>query len=297
MKSSALRHFCISRWLPLFILFWGKDAVLFAQEESLGQMINVNDTKLYVETAGEGDVVVFIHGLSLDTRMWDDQWVTFARNFKVIRYDVRGFGQSARARDAHNPVEDLKDLLDQLKLEKVSLVGLSMGGNIALRFAAQYPQRVKKLVAVDANFDGFKDYTPTLTATFDKVIGIATQRGWQGEALQTWLQSPLLKLYAANDNTRINLNLIVGDYHGDHFVSPRIMPQYGAPATAELLPSIQAPTLVVVGEKDEESIRKAASQLASQIPNAQKKVIGGAGHLSNIDKPKVFNRLVINFLK
>nr|MCU0340353.1 alpha/beta hydrolase [Spirosomataceae bacterium] len=274
------------RLLTFCTLFLMGHCFSFAQEEALGQMMVVNDTQLYVETAGEGEPVVFIHGLSLDTRMWDEQWVAFARYFKVIRYDVRGFGQSARARDPHNPVDDLKALLDALKITKVSLVGLSMGGNIALRFAALYPDRVHKLVAVDANFDGFTGYTPELNALFGKVIGKASQRGWQGDALQTWLKSPLLRLYSADDLAIINLNLIVGDYHGDHFINTRIMPQYGTPPTADLLSKIKVSTLVVVGEKDEESIRKAATQLASQIPNVQKKIIGGAGHLSNIDKPK-----------
>ena len=260
-------------------------------------MAPLSGTQLYYETAGKGEVVVFIHGLALDNRMWDAQWMNFAKKYKVIRYDVRGFGQSDRAHDPHNPTEDLKALLDYLKIDKAHLVGLSMGGNIALNFAAKYPERVNKIVAVDANIDGFTNYTSELNGIFDKIIYLASHQGWHDEEQAVWLKSRLMRLYAADDRAIINLSEITADYNGDHFINPRINPDFGTPTTLELLPNIKAPTLVVIGEKDEESIHRIGLVLTEKVPYIQKIIIKGAGHLSNMDKPKVFNKIVMQFLK
>ena len=110
----------------------------------------INGTRLYFEIAGSGQPLVLIHGFTLDLRMWDDQFERLTREFQVIRYDMRGFGQSAPPtgeRYAH--ADDLRDLLDHLRVDKAHLVGLSKGGAIALDFTLAYPRRVNKLVLID----------------------------------------------------------------------------------------------------------------------------------------------------
>jgi 3-oxoadipate enol-lactonase len=284
------------RVLVFLILLSFSGSIIFAQIPSSG-MAPVNGTRLYYEMAGAGETVVFIHGMALDNRLWDSQWSSFSKKYKVIRYDVRGFGQSDRAHDPHNPTEDLKALLDYLKIDKAHLIGFSMGGNIALNFAANYPERVNKIVAVDADLDGFTNYTPELKGTFDKIIYLASHQGWHDEEQEVWLRSRLMRLYAADNRAIINLSEITADYHGDHFINPRINPNFGTPTTLELLPNIKASTLVIIGEKDEESIHRIGRVLTEKIPAAQKIIIKDAGHLSNLDKPKVFNKTVMQFLK
>lgn len=284
------------RVLVFLVLLSFLNTITFAQIP-FSSMAPLNGTQLYYETAGKGEVVVFIHGLALDTRLWDSQWASFAKKYKVMRYDVRGFGQSDRAHDPHNPTDDLKALLDYLKIDKVHLIGFSMGGNIALNFAAKYPERVNKIVAVDANIDGFTNYTPELNSMFDKIINLASHQGWHDEEQAVWLRSRLMRLYSADDRAIINLSEITADYNGDHFINPRINPEFGTPTTLELLPTIKAPTLVIVGEKDEESIQRIGQILIDKIPTTKKVTIKGAGHLSNMDKPKIFNKIVIQFLK
>jgi pimeloyl-ACP methyl ester carboxylesterase len=106
-----------------------------------------------------------------------------------------------------------------------------------------------------------------------------------------------MRLYSADDKAIINLSEITADYNGDHFINPRINPAFGTPTTLELLPNIKAPTLVIVGEKDEESIHRIGLVLTEKIPSTQKVIIKDAGHLSNMDKPKVFNKTVMQFLE
>lgn len=92
-------------------------------------LIRADDANLYYEATGAGDVVVLIHGFTLDTRMWDDQFLPFAERFRVIRYDLRGFGRSDTPTDKpYSHARDLKALFDQLEIEQAHLVGLSKGG-------------------------------------------------------------------------------------------------------------------------------------------------------------------------
>ena len=93
----------------------------------------VNDTRLYYELSGEGPTVVLIHGFSIDTRMWDDQMDLLTSHFQVLRYDMRGFGRSALPDErAYGPCVDLFELLAFLKIEKAGVIGLSLGGWVAL---------------------------------------------------------------------------------------------------------------------------------------------------------------------
>src|SRR6185436_13829592 len=87
----------------------------------------INGGRLYWEAAGEGEPLVFIHGFTLDTRMWDDQWDVFAARYRVIRYDVRGFGQSTVPDGPFSHQDDLRALMDYLGVDRFHLVGLSMG--------------------------------------------------------------------------------------------------------------------------------------------------------------------------
>lgn len=96
----------------------------------------VNGIRLYYEVAGSGRPLVLIHGMSLDTRMWDDQFEPLAQHYRVVRYDARGFGKSAlQTGRSYAHTDDLKALLEYLDIEHAFIVGLSMGGGIAIDFA------------------------------------------------------------------------------------------------------------------------------------------------------------------
>lgn len=116
-----------------------------------------NGTRLFYEVSGAGEPVVLIHGGQLDSRMWDTEFALLAREFRVLRYDVRGFGGSARP-EGHtfSNAEDLRALLDYVGFEKAHLVGLSLGGRIALDFAPLYPGRVLSLTLAGPGLAGFE---------------------------------------------------------------------------------------------------------------------------------------------
>src|SRR5690606_32430762 len=109
---------------------------------------DVNDGRLYFETAGEGDSIVFVHAGIADRRMWDAQFAAFAQDHLAVRYDMRGHGESSVPAGEYSHARDLYALLSLLGIERTILVGCSMGGEFSMDFAASYPHMIKGLVMV-----------------------------------------------------------------------------------------------------------------------------------------------------
>src|ERR1044072_506255 len=110
-----------------------------AQAPNGAGFAEVNGTRLYYEALGRGPAVVLVHGGLVDSRLWDDQMRPLAEHFRVVRYDLRGFGKSAAPTGQYWPTEDLRALLDFLKIEKDTVVGLSLGGILAAAFPFEHP--------------------------------------------------------------------------------------------------------------------------------------------------------------
>ena len=254
----------------------------------------VNGARLYYETAGSGDPVVFIHGFTLDSRMWDDQFLVFAERYRVIRYDARGFGKSSVATGPFSIRADLKALLDYLGVKHAHVVGLSMGGRYAADFTLESPQMVKSLTLIDSGISGaalpelFKELAPAVEAG---------KRGDVAEAKRIWLRHSLF--VPANEQPAVARRLaqIVGDYSGWHFVNGLGMHEQPLqPLAITRLTTIRAPTLVIVGSREIPEATALANKIAAEIPGAKKVVIPGAGHMSNMEKPAEVNRALADFL-
>lgn len=111
----------------------------------------INDTNIYYELAGTGDPVLLLHGDSTDHSIWDEQFDVFAERHLVIRIDFRGFGKSDKSDSSqYSNVDDVAALLNHFNLDSVHLVGQSMGADVAIDFAAKYPDRVKGLIVLDS---------------------------------------------------------------------------------------------------------------------------------------------------
>src|SRR4051812_18695011 len=114
----------------------------------------VNNARIWYGIAGEGPPVVLVHGMTLDHRMWDDQFAALAAYHRVLRYDLRGFGLSAIPDAPYRHVDDLAALLAHVGMERAAVVGLSLGGMIAVDFALTYPEMVSALIPVDPVIGG-----------------------------------------------------------------------------------------------------------------------------------------------
>lgn len=118
---------------------------------------DVNGTTLYYEVVGEGHPLTLVHGGLVDRRLWDDQFAVFAQHYRTIRYDIRGFGDSAMPTHGDfTMVDDLYHLLQFLGVEKTYLMGLSLGGGSAIDFTLAHPEMIDALIPVAAGVSGFQ---------------------------------------------------------------------------------------------------------------------------------------------
>lgn len=148
----------------------------------------VEGTRLYYETAGSGPPIVLLHGFTLDHSIWDGQMDAFAASHQVIRYDLRGFGQSPPPSAPYAHVDDLKALLDYLGLARAAILGLSMGGGIAIDFALACPELTRTLIPVDSVLDGYR-WSREGRATRRAAAALARGGDLDG-ARETWLADP-----------------------------------------------------------------------------------------------------------
>src|SRR5688572_14601385 len=127
-------------------------------QTQIGDFVQIDGKQLYYEVAGEGKTgratVVLIHAGFLDHGMWDEQWEALRRDYRVIRYDMRGYGKSDALEGPTNRRAELYALLIHLGVDAAYLVGCSLGGTTALDFALEHPAMVKGLVVVNGTPSG-----------------------------------------------------------------------------------------------------------------------------------------------
>lgn len=252
--------------------------------------VNVDGGRLYYEAAGAGPTVVFIHGFALDVRMWDHQWEVFARRYRVIRYDVRGFGQSSKpSAETFSHLEDLHMLLQHLAAAPAHLVGLSMGGGLALDFALMYPTQVRSLVLADSTLGGFdwkKDWGEPFRAA--KAAGLEAAKA-------AWLNDELFAPANTRPAVAAQLQTITETYSGQHWLNTVHTRGLEKPAI-EQLETLAMPVCVVVGEHDLPDFHAIAEILAKCAQRASQTVLPGVGHMANMEAPEAFNHVVLEFL-
>jgi pimeloyl-ACP methyl ester carboxylesterase len=255
----------------------------------------VNGTRLYYEAAGSGDPVVLLHAFMLDTRMWDDQFDVLAAEFRVIRYDARGFGRSAAPQpgEPYSNADDLTALLAKLEVRAPHLVGASMGGRFALDYAVMRPEAFRSLVAVDAVVSGWQ-WSPEWLASYAPIVE-AGRRGDVALAKQLWLAHPLFAPAREQPQVFARLRAMVDDYSGWHLVHRNAERQVSPPALAQL-DRIRAPTLVVVGDRDLPDFQRIAEHVERGVASATRRTIPGTGHLANMEAPEAVNQALGAFL-
>ena len=116
--------------------------------------VEINGAQIAYEIAGAGHALTLIHAGIADKRMWDAQFATFAESYRVLRYDIRGFGQSTLPAGPYTMREDLRALLQHLGIARTHMIGISMGGSIAIDFTLDYPEMVSALIPVAAGISG-----------------------------------------------------------------------------------------------------------------------------------------------
>jgi pimeloyl-ACP methyl ester carboxylesterase len=266
--------------------------------------LNVNGAKLWYDDNGFGPAVTMVHAGVCDHRQWDDQVPAFSPNYRVIRFDMRGFGQSEIHPGQASRSDDIRGVLDALGVERTALIGCSMGGGAAIDFTVSHPDRVGALVTVGAGVSGAPDHDnpPEQNALFEqceaaqkagdvaRLSELETRIWCQGFArsadqVKESVRQRFLEM-DINDNQRY----MNGDWKGAEF-TPLDPPAFGR------LGGLSVPALVIIGSGDEAATQAMADDIANGIPGARKVVMPGLGHVPNMDEPEEFNRIVLEFLR
>ncbi len=266
---------------------------------------HVNGTELYYEVAGAGHPFTLIHGLLLDRRCWDDQFEMFAQQYTMLRYDLRGWGDSAQeeAEPPFSPRQDLLGLLQYLNIEKTYLLGLSGGGTLALDFTLEHPDKVDALILVSSDPSGYAlPMTDAIRAFAAQYYGALQQKDIAGAVEATvrfWTDGPRRTPEQVDAQARARVTTLSRqqiERHGDFMAHEKHMIPLEPPAINRLA-EVRVPTLVVVGDEDVPEVIEAANVLEQGIAGAQKVVIAGTAHHPQMEKPEEFNRVVLDFLK
>jgi pimeloyl-ACP methyl ester carboxylesterase len=257
-----------------------------------GRAVAVSRASLFVESCGTGPAVVLIHGGNTDRRMWNAELAAWSPRHRVIRYDVRGFGKSTRPEESYASHEDLAAILDTLGVRQVTIVGLSLGGRIAIDFALTHPDRVRSLVLAGPGMSGFpwsRGRDPAMER-----IAAALQRRDSVGAAEAWLETGYMKPAMEQPKLRAWVRQLAVENSRswsrtdeERELDP---PAYGR------LKEIRVPVLVVVGSRDIPDIQRIVDRLTQELPNATRATIPGAGHMVNLERPDDFDRAVRPFL-
>jgi 3-oxoadipate enol-lactonase len=255
--------------------------------------------ELYVEVAGQGAPVVFVHAGICDSRMWEPQWAAFTAAYRAVRLDLRGFGRSPLPPEPYSHGRDLVALLERLGTGPVALVAASFGGGVALEVAVARPELVAALVLAGAALPGHA-WSDEVTALWTEEQA-ALERGDLDAAvevnLRMWVDGRRRPPSAVDPTVRervgemqrraFQLQVPVGDQAEEEALAPDV---------AARLDEIRAPALVLVGEEDATDFHHIAERLAREILDSRHATIAAAAHLPSLERPDVFNDLALGFL-
>lgn len=255
---------------------------------------------LYHEITGEGETLILGHAGFVDNRMWDAQWNAFTEKYRVLRFDMQGFGQSGVATQPISRSEELLALMDSLNIEKAHLLGCSLSGAAYINFAIQHPQRVLSLTLVNAVPDGFKMEGEPPRYMME-MFG-AMQTGDVAKASELQIRIWFDGMYREPEDVDSDLRQKAAEMNkiavqnNTFFIADSQPVNPLSPLAIERLHEIQCPVLLIDSTLDHPVLAEAAEIMLKQIPDAQRKIIEDAAHLPNMEKPEIFNQIVLDFL-
>lgn len=261
--------------------------------------IDHNGARIHYTSTGEGIALVFVHAGIADSRMWQPQVEFFSPRYRVVTFDLRGFGQTALTAEDYSNADDLKAVMDGLGIERAVLLGCSMGGSAVTNFALAYPQRTLALVPICSGIDGFEvEDSEGSLALWTQAQEAEKQHDFERFAevvIHLWIVGQRRK----PEDVDPSLRAFVKEMLRTSFDTPADLgkPIRPTPPTATRLGEIQTPTLVIGGREDVPEMEPYVRKLAGEIPGARLAVIADAGHLPGLERPAEFNRLVDAFLQ
>ena len=260
--------------------------------------LHVQGAPLYYEVTGQGYPLLLLHAGIADSSMWDDHIPVFAQHYRVIRYDLRGYGRSQIPAGPFTSYEDPAELLRSLQVEKAHVIAPSFGGKIAVDFTLAHPEMVASLVLIAPSIGGTQPSPDVLR--FNEEEEALFERGDLAGAtelnMRMWVDGP--RRTPEQVDPEVRRRVYEMQYHAFTVPIPEEADdQELQPPAITRLAEIRVPTLVIVGDCDLPGKISLARQLTTELPDARLEIIAGAAHMVSMEQPEQFNRIVQAFLE
>ncbi len=244
---------------------------------------------------GDRAVLIFIHAFPLNSGMWEKQVEYFKDKYRVITFDIRGFGKSINT-DFFNTIdrytEDLFQIINTLNLKEVNICGLSMGGYILLRALSINQDAINTAIICDSKSE--RDSNTSLLSRFESVKNILN--GHRKEFENDIIKKLLCKDSLSNNKIPDFISSIISQ-NTDESICSSLLAMASRIDTTEFLSKISIPVLFNVGEYDALTPKELSIEMAEKCRNSEVEIIANAGHLPNIENPEEYNYKIDNFLK
>jgi 3-oxoadipate enol-lactonase len=258
--------------------------------------LTINGCPIAYDETGSGEPLLLIHAGIADRRMWDDVLRAFSEQFRTIRLDLQGYGDTPLPDGPFAYGADVAGLLTALDLDRANVLGISMGGGVAMDVALSRPELVDRLVLVAPGLPGWP-WGDAMNA-FDEAETAALERGDLDAAswinVRFWLDGP-----RPPDEVDAELRQRVFEMQRQAFEmdNPNAEGRWLVPDRGERLGEIVAPTLVVVGDLDQPDFATMARRIADGVQDGRLLMMAGVAHLPPMEAPDEFARLVTGFLR
>jgi len=271
--------------------------------------VDIGDAYFYYEMAGEGTPVILIHAHSVDCRMWDQQFFELAKHYKVIRYDLRGYGKTDKPVPGEKFIhaEDLHKLMWFLGIPKAHLVGLSLGAFVAVDFMTLYPEQTLSIAVAGGGIRDSaipEDANASLRAKIiaeERQKKLASIEAVKKEGIDVykkrWFDSIMQATGPHKDEMKDKLWQMINEWFAWQALNVEPVWQLDPQVSVQIRekkPNV--PVLVIIGQDDWPGSLKSSEYLARIAPKSQKVYLKDAGHFSNMETPIEFNKALMDFL-
>jgi 3-oxoadipate enol-lactonase len=257
--------------------------------------VTVDGNQYHYEEKGSGVPVVFAHGLTFDRRMWDPQVEALSARYHCIAYDFLGHGGSsvaAREYSLEDEAENLHALMAGWGAAPAHVVGLSMGGMVAMRLALAYPEDVRSLALLDTSAE---EEVEERRPQYEAMAAAAQASGPESvvDAVAPFMFSQGFLESQPEKVAAFRQQFIASSADGIAAATKAVTRRTNV---LERISGIRVPTLVIVGGEDISTTPDKANHIAERIAGARLETIAGAGHMTPIEQPERISQLLSDFL-
>jgi pimeloyl-ACP methyl ester carboxylesterase len=253
--------------------------------------IHVEGARIFYVAAGQGPVLFMTHDGTLHRETWNAQFIEFAKRYRVVSWDRRGYGRSDVPTAPYSDLNDMLLVFQHLQIERAILVACSAGGLLSLHFALDHPEKVSALVLVGPIVSGLG-----FSEHFIKRGGrpMPDAKASIEEKIDYWVADPWL-VNSSNVDAKRQLHSLLTANPQDLSIPVQFIQWPTTPALPRLS-QIKLPTLLIVGESDIPDVHAHVGAIQAGIAGSKRVVLMHSGHLAHIEVPQEFNSLVLNFL-